>query len=219
MGSFVSKQDDFRKLSKDLKNGMSPNAREYGHSMLKCYVYDLRCFKLLLDSGADPNQEFYTEKLFFSTDFSASFYYFVPIVYCCARGFEEQAKLLIEYGAGVNVDGLLHRNVCPGMVPLLIRAGVDINGLNAEGYSAIQQALMMDYFGHVVEALIKFRPKLDEKCKSKLKKKFPRAYLAWIIGKWNILKPCVKFLSLHARAVVTANHPQRMLERGEFVLT
>lgn len=210
MGSFVSKQYDFRKLSKDLKNGMSPNAREYGHSKLKCYIDDLRCFKLLLDSGADPNQEFYTEK-FFS--------YFVPIVYCCARGFEEQAKLLIEYGADVNVDGVLHRNVCPRMVPLLIRAGVDINGLNAEGYSVIQQALMRDYFGHVVEALIKFRPKLDEKCKSKLKKKFPRSYLAWIIGKWNILKPCVKLLSLHARAVVTANHPQRMLERGEFVLT
>ena len=34
--------------------------------------------------------------------------------------------------------------------------------------------------------------------------------------KWKILKASTKFLGLHKRAVVTANHPLRLLERGEF---
>jgi hypothetical protein len=34
--------------------------------------------------------------------------------------------------------------------------------------------------------------------------------------KWKILKASTKLLSLHQRAVVTANNPERMFARGEF---
>jgi hypothetical protein len=36
--------------------------------------------------------------------------------------------------------------------------------------------------------------------------------------KWMLIKCSVKFLSLHQRAVVTANHPQRLRELGVFTL-
>ena len=35
-------------------------------------------------------------------------------------------------------------------------------------------------------------------------------------GLWVVIKSVVKLLSLHQRAVVTANHPLRLLERKEF---
>lgn len=40
-------------------------------------------------------------------------------------------------------------------------------------------------------------------------------YKKRILG-WSLVKCAVKMLSLHQRAVVTANHPLRKLERGEF---
>ena len=36
------------------------------------------------------------------------------------------------------------------------------------------------------------------------------------VGLWTIIKALIKLLSLHQRAVVTANHPLRLLKRGEF---
>ena len=41
-----------------------------------------------------------------------------------------------------------------------------------------------------------------------------KLYIPW---RWKLLFACVKLLSLHKRATVTANHPLRKLERGEFV--
>jgi len=38
----------------------------------------------------------------------------------------------------------------------------------------------------------------------------------YVRTKWAVIRSCVKLLSLHHRAVVTANHPLRKLERGEF---
>ncbi len=40
-------------------------------------------------------------------------------------------------------------------------------------------------------------------------------YKKRILG-WSLVKCAVKFLGLHSRAVVTANHPLRKLARGEF---
>jgi hypothetical protein len=37
-------------------------------------------------------------------------------------------------------------------------------------------------------------------------------------SRWNIIKACTKLLSLHKRAVVSANTPERKLQRGEFEL-
>ena len=34
--------------------------------------------------------------------------------------------------------------------------------------------------------------------------------------RWNIIRASMKFLSLHSRAVVTANSPERCMSRGEF---
>jgi hypothetical protein len=34
--------------------------------------------------------------------------------------------------------------------------------------------------------------------------------------RWSVIRSSVKLLSLHSRAVITANHPLRKLERGEF---
>jgi len=34
--------------------------------------------------------------------------------------------------------------------------------------------------------------------------------------RWKILRCCARFLSLHHRAVVSANHPDRLRERGDF---
>jgi len=38
----------------------------------------------------------------------------------------------------------------------------------------------------------------------------------WSNNKWTIIKCIVRFLSLHHRAIITSNHPERKLLRGEF---
>ena len=41
-------------------------------------------------------------------------------------------------------------------------------------------------------------------------------HLPDVFSKWVLIRCSVKFLSLHQRAVVTANHPLRKQARGEF---
>jgi len=146
-------------------------------------------------------------------------------VHFLGYGRPEQARLLIEYGADVNAcshiqENLFHINKCGEFIPLLVNRGVDINKKFKERYSwaktPIQVAIEYEEFGDVLEPLMRYRPQMNGYTKRRLKRKCPELYRRWIRGTWGIVKSCVKLLSLHARAVVTANHPLRKFARNEF---
>jgi len=209
-----------------LDNGGDPNAyvsvpgRDCKESLLKKHRFDLDCFRLLLERGADPNQPLEDHWFFV--------WFATPIVHFVGHGLLEQAKLLIEYGADVNVcshmqENLFHINKCGELVPILVNRGVDINkeftpvsSEPAWAKTPIQVAIEYEEFGDVLEPLMRYRPQMNGYTKRRLKRKCPELYRRWIRGKWSIVKSCVKLLSLHARAVVTANHPLRKLARSEF---
>ena len=65
-----------------------------------------------------------------------------------------------------------------------------------------------------VECFEKYRPLFGYS--KKLERRFPSLYRIWVRRKWMLIKCSVKFLSLHQRAVVTANSPDRLKELGTF---
>ncbi len=106
-------------------------------------------------------------------------------------------------------DNFLHMNRCPELVSILVKGGVDINKCNYYGFTPLVHFIVWTHRG-IIRELVKFRPKTDSRVREAIKRVCPDAYRTWIRGTWSILKPCVKLLSLHARAVVTANHPSRI---------
>ncbi len=140
------------------------------------------------------------------------------IFYCVMYGSEESVKLLIEYGADVHVcteDNRtpLHEVRIPNVIPLLVKEGLSVDAKDNYGFTPFM-CLIFDK--ELIIELLRYKPKLDACERRKLKEKYPDLHSRWIRGKWSILKPCVKLLALHKRAVITANHPLRKLARSEF---
>jgi len=161
------------KLVKYLDDGGDPNAYIGLHTLLYHHTDNLDCFRLLLERGANPNQEFMDGIV-------------PPIIYLCMFNHEDHLEILMNY-ASVNTEGVK----------------ASLRRFDEEGF---------------VERIMKFRPEIDDEWRTVLKTKYPRIYRKYFWNKWLRVKCSVKLLALHQRAVVTANHPLRMLERGEFKL-
>jgi hypothetical protein len=82
-------------------------------------------------------------------------------------------------------------------------------------YTAISDALLKKR-KDIVQFLMKHKATLDWCAFVHLRYYYPKLYKKWMREKWTLVKCVVKFLGLHQRAVVTANHPLRKLERDEF---
>ncbi len=133
---------------------------------------------------------------------------------------------------------------CAFLIPILVRRGVrsllatnksraakaarspqvDINEKDDLGRTAIKNAIRWYKSDRVILELLRFKPRLDEEDQWYIKRNLGESVLrtwekARARGRWSIIKSCVKLLSLHMRAVITANHPMRLLERGVFQLT
>jgi len=197
-----------------LAQGGDPNAYDKSnHSLLSIHRDNFECFKLLLKHGANPDQPFFK-------DFSVT----SPIIELISDlKYKKHVMLLIEHGANVKAElfgnNLLHQVRDKHLVPILIRKGVDINQRNIIGLSPVYRALMMERFT-VARALLKYRPKLDSSDKMYLERHFPNMYREWQQAvssyRWKTVRCLVHLLSLHKRAVITANHPLRKKARGEF---
>jgi hypothetical protein len=102
----------------------------------------------------------------------------------------------------------------PRNTEALIELGADINAVMFEDETFAETMIRKVYPGDMpVECFEKYRPLFGY---SKKLKQFPSLYRIWVRRKWMLIKCSVKFLSLHQRAVVTANHPDRLRELGVF---
>jgi hypothetical protein len=225
MGGVISCfNPEYEKLKKYLDDGGDPNARTNEKSQLFLYRNNVRCFKLLLERGADPNQPFHVT-------------FPSPLVVSLGWDVQDRAMLLIQYGANVHwkdpyghsvihyVDASRQRKIFEA----LLDRGVDINSKDNVGVTLFERHLLRYYFNRsdkYLEDLIFLAncgSRIDLKKFSELKKFFEELPTIrplmeiWTRRKWLVMKCSVKFLSLHQRAVITANHPLRKLERGEFV--
>jgi ankyrin repeat protein len=92
----------------------------------------------------------------------------------------------------------------------LLEHGADLTVMNEKGETVLDLMIQKKWSRSVTE-LLRFRFRFSEHVKN-----HPEARRVWFRRKLTTLKCIVKFLSLHQRAVVTANHPLRKLARGEF---
>jgi len=198
-------------LKEYLEKGGDPNAYDdRQHSLLYTHILKRENVKLLLESGADPNQY--------------AFENCTLLELCCYHpSMVTQAKLLLEYGAKVDFmttreNTILHTvyDKCYEVIPLLIQKGADVNAENQYGMTPLYHALNWKKF-KVATELLKHKPKMSKDCLNLFKSRLPDVYRKFLIThKWSLIKCAVKLLALHQRAIITANHPLRMLERGEF---
>ena len=213
MGGVISRVDvEYLKLKKYLDDGGDPNARDAdGQSQLYLYRNNVRCFELLLQRGADPNQPFHVT-------------YPSPLVVSLGWDVQDRAMLLIQYGANVHwkdphghsvihyVDASRQRKI----LEALLDRGVDINSKDHLGLTIFDRRL----YGHDLETLVYLARRGARMSYSWVFRHEEYRILKkiWARRKWLVMKCAVRFLSLHQRAVVTANHPLRKLERSEFTL-
>jgi len=225
MGGLVSRVDhEYEKLKKYLDDGGDPNAYTNGESQLYQYLRlrNARCFKLLLERGADPNQSFWQGSVE------------NPLVTCIQWRHDDLAMLLIQHGANVHwkdlsgrtliryVDVLRQRKIFEA----LLERGVDINSKDDIGKTTFDCRITnyrYDIAGERFETLIYLArrgARIDFKFILPIQKEAPelwsRLKTIWSRRKWLAVRCSVKLLGLHQRAVVTANHPLRKLARGEF---
>ena len=226
MGGIISCfNPEYEKLKKYLDDGGDPNARDAdGQSQLYLYRNNVRCFELLLQRGADPNQPFHVT-------YPSPLIVFRPVTPVTSRSplvvslgwdVQDRAMLLIQYGANVHwkdpyghsvihyVDVSRQRKIFEA----LLDRGVDINSKDYEGVTIFDRRL----YGHDLETLVYLARRGARVSYSWVFRHEEYRILKkiWARRKWLVISCCVRFLSLHQRAVVTANHPLRKLARGEF---
>jgi hypothetical protein len=194
----------YSKLELYLKKGGDPNAySSEGESLLSIHQWYPRHAKLLLDNGADPNQSLYFNMLL------------SPISRACETDNIKFVKLLLNY----NIKDFT-------MAFYYSRRSSEITRLFSE-HGIVNKLYMIDFFNMFLRTYgisdipqLKFRLKqqsvLSEEQRLFLQKRVPEVYAEFVRRKWLPIRCAVKFLGLHSRAVVTANHPLRKLERGEF---
>jgi hypothetical protein len=203
----------YYKLENYLKKGGDPNAySSEGESLLSIHHCYPRHAKLLLDNGADPNQSFYNNILV------------EPISYACESGNIKFAKLLLEYNVRDLTRGLyfsIKRHNCE-LISLLLKNGANINtkyGPYSHSHSLLDYYVIhfdITYDIPSLKSILSYKPILSKEDRIILKHYTPEIYSEFIRRKWTPIRCAVKFLGLHQRAVVSANHPLRKLERGEF---
>lgn len=196
--------------------------KQYEHDLppmtqLHHHRENVTMMRQLLEQGADPNQpciEIYS--------------HFFELQYQCKAGNVEQIKLLLEFGANVHVryidcgSTLFHavannyNNTCEEIVCILLKKGLDINLEDKFGITPLMDARVSYANACNVATFIKYGAKPTKNEIEHMKRYLPDTYKMWIRKKWVPIRCCVKLLGLHQRAVVTANHPLRKLERGEF---
>jgi hypothetical protein len=211
MGGVISCfNPEYMKLKKYLDDGGDPNARTNEKSQLFLYRNNVRCFELLLQRGADPNQPFYIN------------YPSPPLAASLGWNGQDWAMLLIQYGANVHwkdphghtvihhVDVSRRRKIFEA----LLDRGVDINAKDYEGVTIFDRRLYCDD----LETLVYLARRGARMSYSWVFRHEEYRILKkiWARRKWLVVRCTVKFLGLHQRAVVTANHPLRTLARGEF---
>ena len=221
----------YAELEKYLDNGGDPNAyNENGWSMLFNYITRLDCFELLLERGANPNQSYLKNVDIFPLFHSISYYHI------------EHIKLLLKFGADpncTNVDynplhritnyyltnfinnNLINNNNFIEIFNLLIKYGADINIKTKHGDSCIDLVVKHPNLRLLQQSFIdtKFNLFMKHNCALKYHptlKQIPNVLKYWCRRKWMIIRSAVKLLSLHQRAVITANHPNRLKEIGIF---
>jgi hypothetical protein len=207
----------YTELKKYLDRGNSPN--EYlssGYLLFYSFIHDPVCVKLLLESGLDPNKSV------------CNFCNISHLSLCLVYGSIECTELLLKYGADPNCndhhdtyDELTHLLYVVLYTPtskfletfeLLMKYGADIN-IKTEHGSSCMDLLRYAPFLKYSEVLLKYNPPLKYDPRLKL---VPSVLKYWCKRKWAIILSATKLLSLHQRAVVSANHPNRLKAIGFF---
>ncbi len=222
MGNFTSKHDEhWVKCLVDqgcdqylLDNGANP-------TLHLSRTTNIKIIKMLLGHGADPNKIYIDDEC--------------PVLlkHIYYKNFEI-VKLLLEYGANPNVctnnpdndngEGIMYAihtslTFYPKILPLLVEKGADINKcmITNDGVtlSVIDCALLTEN-KKIINFFLKKRVRMSGSAIALLYDKYPLLYKKWVNSKWIIIKCIIKFLSLHQRAVISANHPLKKLKRNEF---
>ena len=239
MGGIVSKPSlKYLTLKKYLDDGGDPNAyNSHGYSLLyeysNNYNYYLDCYELLLERGANPNQSHRKNHTGYH-----------PICCIAIKGDIERMKLLLKFGANPNcidVNGRtplhhIYLNNTPVFLKLgnlLIEHGADITIKTKHGDFCMdllvkELSLVREYYNNCSieyglqrQSSIHMKLNLFMKHNCPLKyhsvlKQVPTVLKYWCKRKWVLLLAVVKLLSLHQRAVVSANHPNRLKQMGVF---
>ena len=220
MGGVISSHFEYVNLKKYLDNGGDPNAYTDNESQFLIHVQNTACVKLLLERGANPNQNIRPWNTVWTP--------LVFIITHLIKNKTEMVKLLLQHGADVHLENpILYMDMIDysqrEILVTLLKYGADINSKDAWGLTLFDRWLRRYNF-------VEFQTKaLDNliflaKCGSRIDiKKFSKELpiiqplvKIWARRKWAVIKCAVKILGLQQRAVVTANHPLRKLARGEF---
>ena len=209
-------------LQSNLDAGLDPNSYRDRLSLLYRYSDSASCLRLLLERGADPNQPYNQSFpkhsiLFNLLDDEQT----VSLEVLLEYGFDMHAKSAITGNKLIN-DALNRCIWCPRYTEFLFELGADINTkMQPPSTRDPNPELFADVIlAHVhrsevpVKCFEKYRPLFGYS--ERLKRRFPTLYRIWVRRKWMLIKCSVRFLRLHQRAVVTANHPQRLRDLGTF---
>lgn len=193
-----------------------------------------RITRLLLEYGADPN----SQRLLLR---HIHVYGYTGIG---SEKHIECAKLLLQFGANPNMRDPHGRTplhyvsiYTVKLIDILMSYGADVNSQDDSGHTPLcsilqnnsiyvtvgdnkMDSLLTTYFQYRPNVYLKIND--GRPVHTYIRNTYPKRYSVcvekymrtWV--RWAILRSCVVLLGLHQRATVTANHPTRCLERGEF---
>jgi len=138
--------------------------------------------------------------------------------------FIKSTRWLLENGANAKSARLwLTTNVCMTvnfeLLDLLLQYGASIEEDNKKSSHSIlsMNQLRDDVYKKLLQRGFRLDMNITRVWYSFKHEPYFRVYRKFLnTRRWLLIRCAVKLLSLHQRAVVTANHPLRKLERGEF---